>query len=73
MRVMTDKERVGQLLRDFRTAAGVSQSGLAVLMTAHRWHQSTVAKAEAGLRAVRADEAVTIARALKAPLDWAAA
>lgn len=70
---MTDKTRVGEALRARRDAAALSQEALAAAMSAHGWVQSTVSKAEAGLRVVRADEAVTLARVLHAPLDWAAA
>jgi len=71
---MTDKERVGQTLRALRTAADLSQESLAGRMweRGHRWWQSTVAKAEAGHRAVSPREADDIAGITGADPRWAA-
>lgn len=69
-------ERLGANVRFLRESKGIPQAELARLMSAagHPWHQSTVARAEAGRQAVRASEAEALARILGATIDrllWA--
>lgn len=69
-------ERLGANVRALREGKGIAQAELARLMSAagHPWHQSTVARAEAGRQAVRASEAEALARILGTTVDrllWA--
>lgn len=66
-------------LKARRTAAGISQQHVAMTMAmlyGHtNWHQTTVAKVEAGEREVRLAEAVALAQIVGSPLsqligDW---
>jgi transcriptional regulator with XRE-family HTH domain len=68
--------RVGANLRRLREAANVTQVELAKVMTnlGWQWHQSTVARVEAGQQAVRFAEAEAVVQVLGGTLDrltWA--
>ncbi|MGH3601091.1 MAG: helix-turn-helix domain-containing protein [Pseudonocardiaceae bacterium] len=63
---MADEENsgsIGERVRRYREAVGLSQEDLAKAMTdaGHRWHQASVFKVEAGTRSVKIEEAVSLA------------
>jgi len=64
-------ERFGHNLRTLREQRDMQQSDLAGRMRdlGHSWHQSTVAKAENGTRAVSYEEAAALAEILRTSLD----
>lgn len=64
-------DRFGANLRAIRERRGISQAELARLMTARGqpWHQSTVARAEAGRQSVRVGEAEILAAILEVTVD----
>lgn len=69
-------ERLGANVRALREGKGIPQAELARLMgeAGHPWHQSTVARAEAGRQSVRTSEAEDLARILGTTVDrllWA--
>jgi transcriptional regulator with XRE-family HTH domain len=60
----TAEMALGLRLRRLRDARGMSQEQLARLMSVHGhpWHQTTVAKTEAGARPIRVNEVIDLAR-----------
>ena len=60
------EQAVARNLKEMRQAAGLSQARIAELMFSkgQPWHQQTVYKIEAGLRAVRAGEVADLAAVL---------
>jgi hypothetical protein len=61
---------VGDRIRDLRVERGIGQEALANLMhdAGFRWYQQTVARTEASDRALRFDEAITLAELLNVDL-----
>src|ERR1700691_671134 len=69
-------ERLGANVRSLREGKGISQAELARRMSeaGHPWHQSTVARAEAGRQSVRTTEAEALGIILGVTVDrllWA--
>ncbi len=62
---------VGQRVRELREARAWSQSDLAHALEQRglTWHQTTVAKVEAGRRTIKASEALALAYALQIPVE----
>jgi DNA-binding XRE family transcriptional regulator len=61
---------IGDRVRELRTLRGLSQEALASAMSKAglTWHQATVYKIEIGNRALRYDEAITLAELLNVDL-----
>ena len=62
----------GRRVREERERSGMPQSHIALVLKlsyGHQWHQTTVAKVEAGERPVKLAEAVAVSYVLGVPLD----
>lgn len=69
-RDLTD-EQIGARMRASRERARLPQQHVAVAMAAvhgHQWHQTTVAKVEAGQRPMKLTEAAAVAEIIGIPL-----
>ncbi|MGW5239479.1 hypothetical protein ACWEOW_11150 [Monashia sp. NPDC004114] len=70
--MITNDERIGLNLAAIRQSAGLSQDGLARLMTdltGHKWQQTLIARTELGRRPLRLAEAVELTVALNSSLE----
>ena len=68
---MAPDERISANVRALREQKGISQTGLAHLMSErrHPWHQSTVARVESGVQQLKAAELFDLAEILGTSVD----
>jgi transcriptional regulator with XRE-family HTH domain len=69
--IQVTDESIGQRVKEIRRARKVSQAGLALAMgvMGYHWHQTVIAKIEAGTRSLKLTEAVLLAQVLNVPFQ----